>query len=261
MEHPLDHQFTEEQANQEVPQTDASTETPVYLAPTESASQPTDLDEPADIAGTSISTRIRYSLRFTGWPNLSQLVTIAVAAAVYTALSYVTITALPNPALGVSPLFIAIGFGIPFALWFGGWAFVIAYLGNFIGAGLLSHLPILVSIPFGAADFIQLCIPMLLYRLLAPRFGVSSIGKDVFTVRGFIFFLCVAVIPNNIIGGLYGNLILVVTGQEPGNLFIASWITWSVTNMIIVAILGSILLSQLGPVVERFGLTVRDLLR
>jgi Predicted integral membrane sensor domain len=215
------------------------------------------LNEPPDLVGSSISTRIRYSLRFTGWPNLSQLVTIAVAAAVYTALSYVIISSAP----GVSPFFIAIGFGIPFALWFGGWAFVIAYLGNFIGAGLLSHLPILVALPFGAADFIQLCIPMLLYRLLAPRFGLSPIGKDVFTVRGFIFFLCVAVIPNNIIGGLYGNLILVVTGQEPGNLFVASWITWAVTNIIIVAILGSILLSKLGPVVERFGLTVRDLLR
>lgn len=219
------------------------------------------LNEPPDLGGSPISTRIRYSLRFTGWPNLSQLVTIAVAAAVYTALSYVTITALPNPALGVSPLFVAIGFGIPFALWFGGWAFVIAYLGNFIGAGLLSHLPILVALPFGAADFIQLCIPMLLYRLLAPRFGLSPIGKDVFTVRGFIFFLCVAVIPNNIIGGLYGNLILVITGQYPSNLFIASWITWAVTNIIIVAILSSILLSKLGPVVERFGLTVRDFLR
>jgi integral membrane sensor domain MASE1 len=102
---------------------------------------------------------------------------------------------------------------------------------------------------------------MILYRVLAPRFGVSSIGKDVFTLRGFIFFLLVAVIPNNIIGGLFGNFVLTATGITPPDQFILNWATWSVSNIMVVLVLGSILLSQLGPVVERFGLTVRDLLR
>ena len=217
-------------------------------------------EEPPAIEGSE-STSIRYTFRFTGWPGLSQLVAVAVATAVYTVLSWLVVAALPNPALGVSPLFIAIGFGIPFALWFGGWAFVIAYIGNFVGAGLLSGLPVLVAIPFGAADFIQLCIPMLLYRFFAYRFGVSPVGKDVFSKRGFIFFLICAVIPNNIVGGLYGNLVLLVTGQEPANAFIPSWFTWSATNIVIVLIIGSILLSTLTPIVERFGLTVRDALR
>ena len=217
-------------------------------------------DEPPELAGTSISTKVHYSLRFTGWPNLSQLVTIAVASAFYTALSYLSLQ-LPSPVLGVSTFFVAIGFGIPFALWFGGWAFVIAYLGNFVGAGLLAHFPILVSLPFGLTDFIQLGVPMILYRVLAPRFGVSPIGKDVFTRRGFIFFLLVAVIPNNIIGSLFGNFVLTVTGINSPNLFMLNWITWFVSNIIVMLILGALLLSQLGPVVERFGLTVRDLFR
>lgn len=217
-------------------------------------------DEPPELAGTSISTKVHYSLRFTGWPNLSQLVTIAVASAFYTALSYLSLQ-LPSPVLGVSTFFVAIGFGIPFALWFGGWAFVIAYLGNFVGAGLLAHFPILVSLPFGLTDFIQLGVPMILYRVLAPRLGVSPIGKDVFTRRGFIFFLLVAVIPNNIIGGLFGNFVLTVTGINPVNQFIPGWITWSANNIVVMLILGALLLSQLGPVVERFGLTVRDLFR
>lgn len=217
-------------------------------------------DEPPAVEGSE-STSIRYTFRFTGWPSLSQLVAVAMATAVYTVLSWLTVAKLPNPALGVSPLFIAIGFGIPFALWFGGWAFVIAYIGNFVGAGLLSGLPVLVSIPFGAADFIQLCIPMLLYRFFAYRFGVSPIGKDILTKRGFIFFLICAVIPNNIIGGLYGNFILVITQQEVPQTFIANWVTWLVTNIVIVLVIGSILLSTLTPIVERFGLTIRDALR
>ncbi|GCE09100.1 hypothetical protein [Dictyobacter aurantiacus] len=217
-------------------------------------------DEPPAIEG-SASTSIRYTFRFTGWPSLSQLVAVAVATAVYTVLSWLGVVTLPGPAFGVSTIFIAIGFGLPFALWFGGWAFVIAYIGNFVGAGLLSGIPVLVAIPFGAADFIQLCIPMLLYRFLAYRFGVSPVGKDVFTLRGFIFFLLCAVIPNNIIGGLYGNLVLLLTGQEPANAFIPGWVTWSGVNIIIVLVIGSILLSTLTPIVERFGLTIRDALR
>ncbi|GER90825.1 hypothetical protein KDW_49870 [Dictyobacter vulcani] len=216
-------------------------------------------DEPPQVAGSE-STTVRYSFRFTGWPNLSQLVAVAVATAVYTVLSWLSLS-LPGPVLGVSSFFVAIGFGIPFAIWFGGWAFVIAYIGNFIGAGLMSGTPPLVAIPFGAADFIQLCIPMLLYRFLAYRFGVNPIGKDVFTLRGFIFFLLCAVIPTNILGGLYGNFILLVMGQEPANQFFVGWISWSSVNIIVTLVIGSVLLAKLGPIVERFGLTIRDALR
>ncbi len=205
--------------------------------------------------------RIRYTLRFTGGPSLNQLVSIAVAAAVYTVLSWLSVQ-IPTGVPVVSSLFIAIGFGIPFAIWFGGWAFVIAYIGNFVGAGLLATppLPLPVALVFGTVDLIQLGLPMILYRLLAPRFGVSSIGKDVFTVRGFIFFVLCAVLPNNIIGGLYGNLILIMGGISPWKTLIPGWLAWSASNIIVTLVIGSILLATLGPVVERFGLTVRNAL-
>ena len=218
------------------------------------------LDEPPELAGSS-STRIDYTLNFTGWPSISQIVAVAVAAAVYTVLSWLAIISLPSTYAGVSTVFLAIGFGIAFALWFGGWAFVIAYIGNFVGAGLMTGLPILAAIPFGAADLIQLGVPMLLYRLFARRFGVSPIGKDVFTVRGFIFFLVCAVLPNNIIGGLYGNFILVQLAGAPPNLFLVNWFTWVLSNVIVTIVIGSVLLSTLGPIVERYGLTIRDAFR
>ncbi len=219
-------------------------------------------EEPPEIAGSVASTTIKYSLRFTGWPTLPQLVTIAVAAAAYTVLSWISLGTVPNPFSVVSPLFIAIGFGIPFGIWFGGWAFVIAYLGNFLGAGILSPqpLPLLVALAFGTTDLIQLGLPMLLYRLFARRFGVSAIGKDVYTVRGFIFFLLCAVLPNNIIGGLYGNLILAWGGINPWNTVVPGWIVWSATNILVTIVIGSVLLRTLGPIVERYGLTVRNAL-
>ena len=215
-------------------------------------------DEPPVIEG-SASTRIRYSLRFTGAPTLQQLVAVAVATAVYTVLSWLAIIGLPSPFFGVSTIFLAIGFGIPFGIWFGGWAFVIGYIGNFIGAGLLTGTPLLTSIPFGAADIIQLGLPMLLYRIFAPRFGLSAIGKDVYTVRGFLFFLVCAVIPNNILGALYGNGILVGGGLLKPEAYFPSVGIWAISNIIITVIIGSALLGRIGPIVERFGLTIRNL--
>ncbi len=226
----------------------------------EQAEERNRVDEPPELAGSS-STRIDYTLNFTGWPTIPQIVAVAVAAAVYTVLSWLAIISLPSTYAGVSTVFLAIGFGIAFALWFGGWAFVIAYIGNFVGAGLMTGLPILAAIPFGAADLIQLGVPMLLYRLFARRFGVSPIGKDVFTMRGFIFFLVCAVLPNNIIGGLYGNFILVQLAGAPPNLFLLNWFTWVLSNVIVTIVIGSVLLSTLGPIVERYGLTIRDAFR
>ena len=195
-------------------------------------------------------------MRFAGGPTTSQLIAIAVATALYTALSWFCANFLTGSVPVVSSVFFAIGFGIPFAIWFGGWAFVIAYIGNAVGAGILAGLPLPVALWFGTVDLIQLGLAMLLYRLLAERFGVDPIGKDVFTLRGFIFFVVFAVLPGNIIGGAYGNAILVW-----GTPFLASsayyfyWFLWSSSNIVLAIVIGSILLKTLGPVVERSGLT------
>ena len=214
-------------------------------------------DEPPAIEG-KISTRIQYSLRFLGEPSLQQLVAIAVATAVYTVISWFSIS-LSSPFYGVSAIFLAIGFGVPFGIWFGGWAFVIGYIGNFVGAGLLTGFPLPLSLAFGTTDLIQIGLPMLLYRIFAPRFGLSAIGKDVYTVRGFLFFLACAVLPNNIIGAFYGNGILLAGGILKPELYLPSVATWAISNIIITAIIGSALLRGIGPLVERFGLTIRNL--
>jgi len=100
----------------------------------------------------------------------------------------------------------------------------------------------------------------LLYRWLAKRFGVDPIVKDVYTWRGLIFFVLCAVLPGNIIGGAYGNAILVWGNIAPAASYYIGWLTWSLSNIVLTLIIGSILLKTLGPVVERSGLTVRNAL-
>jgi hypothetical protein len=40
-----------------------------------------------------------------------------------------------------------------------------------------------------------------------------------------------------------------------------NWFTWVLSNVIVTIVIGSVLLSTLGPIVERYGLTIRDAFR
>jgi integral membrane sensor domain MASE1 len=210
----------------------------------------------------SIMDSKNYSLTWNPNPPITvkQLVAVAVGAGVYVILSWVGVVALPTGFFSVSALFVAVGFGIPFALWFGGWGFVIGFLGGFLGSGLLTGTPLPVAIPFGFVDFVQFGIPLVAYRTLAHRYGLDPLGRDVYTRKGFLFFLFTTVIPNNALGALLGVLILTSGGLIPPDAFWASVIPWWVGNMIVTVVIAPILMRSLSPVVERLGLTSRGLI-
>jgi hypothetical protein len=47
---------------------------------------------------------------------------------------------------GSSGLYFSVAFMIPFTLWFGAWGAIAAYLGCFIGAGVLAHMPLTLNL-------------------------------------------------------------------------------------------------------------------
>ncbi len=201
--------------------------------------------------------RLAYGLKWNPNPPITvpQLVAYALATGVYTVLAWVSVVSMPLQVPGIGSLFIAMGFGVPFAMWFGGWGMVMGFIGTSIGAGILSGLPLPVSLAFGLGDVILFGSLVLLYRGLAPRFKVSPIGKDVFTRRGFIFFFIVAANIPHILGGLYGTALLYAVGFVPQNLLVVTFLGLWVGNIIVVTVIAPILLRLLGPVVERMGLT------
>ncbi len=201
-------------------------------------------------------TESTYGLKWNPNPpvTVAGLVTYAIAAGVYTILSWLGVIALPVGIVSVSALFVAIGFGIPFAIWFGGWGLVIGYIGSFLGAGILAGTPVLLTIPFALVDWIQFGIPLVAYRTLAPKFGLHPLGKDVYTLKGFLFFLVFAVIIPNGLGSLYGLWILYLGGLVPPEAFWPGVSAWWIGNMVVTIIIAPILLRVLTPVMERFGL-------
>ena len=203
-----------------------------------------------------------YSLKWNPNPPLrvQNLVTYAVAAAVYTVIAWLGVIALPMGFLSVSALYIGMGFLIPFVLWFSGWGWVIGVIGAIVGAGILAGMPVPLAIPFGAVELVVQIPLLIVYRTVAPRMGVSPIGKDVFKPKGFIFFLVVGVILAQLWSAVTGNITLYLMGFVPADALPISITGWWIGNMIAVVVIGTILLGVLTSVVERLGLTVRGII-
>jgi len=197
-----------------------------------------------------------YGLRWNPNPpvTVASLVTVALAAGVYTILSWLGVIGLPMGIVGVSSLFVAIGFGIPFVMWFGAWGLLIGYIGSFVGAGLLAGLPVLVALPFALVDIIQFGVPLLAYRLLAQRFGVHPLGKDVYTGKGLLFFFIFGGLIPNALGALYGITILMTVGFVPPDAWGIAVVGWWIGNVVVSLIVAPILLRVVTPIIERYGL-------
>jgi hypothetical protein len=202
-----------------------------------------------------------YSLKWNPNPptSVANLVTYAVAAGLYTALAWASVGILMSGVPGISSFYFAMGFLIPFVLWFSGWGVVIGVVGAIFGAGWLTGMPLSQAIPFGLVEAAVQIPFLVIYRSLAPRFGVSAIGKDVIKPKGFVFFLIVGVILTQLWSAVSGVLTNYALGITPADLVPTVMATWWVTNGIVVAVIGTVLLGVLTPVVERLGLTVRGI--
>jgi hypothetical protein len=206
-----------------------------------------------------VSEEQLYSLKWNPNPPLSiaQLVTFAVASGVGIVLSWLGVIAVPGSAVGMSALYVAMGFLVPFCLWFSGWGLVIATLAGIIGAGILSGMPLGVALLFGPVDMVS-CLPILIaYRWLAPKFGLDPLGRDAYTPKGFGFFFLVVSVITRIVSATYGIGVLYLFGLVPPDALPISLLGWFLGDMIVTVVIAPILMRALGPVVERQGLTVR----
>jgi len=90
---------------------------------------------------------MQYGLKWNPNPPVTvpQLVAYALATGVYTVLAWISVVSGPIQIPGIGGLFIAMGFGVPFAMWFGFWGLVMGFIGTSIGAGILAGLPLPLS--------------------------------------------------------------------------------------------------------------------
>lgn len=202
----------------------------------------------------------RYGLHWNPNPpiTLGQWVTFAVIVGVNTVLVAFGDIAVPFAAIGVSAFYIAIGFMIPFTLWFGLWGIIAAYLGAFFG-GLLAGFPIAIGWFISGVDIIQVIVPFVLYRWAAPKLGLDPLGKDFFSrhwLKAWVFMFIAAVLFQNPVAASINMWVLVKTGLMPPNVFGPAVTGWVVGDIIVIPLIMPVVCYFLSPVVERAGLVV-----
>ncbi|ADN37413.1 putative integral membrane sensor protein [Methanolacinia petrolearia DSM 11571] len=155
-----------------------------------------------------------------------------------------------NFAPGTAYLYVSIAFMIVFALWFGMYGAIAAYAGCFIGAGLLSGLPLDLNIVWSLTDFWEALIPLVAFRALGCDPALRN-RRDV------IVLLVFGVIVNNIAGAVWGPVALALGGQIAWDSVVLVSSIWFLGNFILCLCLVPFLLLFFTPLVENHELYIR----
>jgi integral membrane sensor domain MASE1 len=151
---------------------------------------------------------------------------------------------------GISSFYIVVALMVVFALWFGMWGAIAAYAGCFIGAGLLSGIPVEVNLFWSLADFWQVLIPLVAFRYLLADAALRS-RRDLAIV--FVF----GVLLNNLCGALWGSCTLALGGVIPWSGVVSTFTTWWLGNCIVCLILVPAILYFFTPIVRTHELFVK----
>ncbi len=155
---------------------------------------------------------------------------------------------------GVSLFYIVVASMIIFTLWFGLWGAGAAYIGCFIGAGLLSGIPWDISLYWSIADLIQVLIPLLAFRYARADIGLADI-------RDLGILIVSGVIINNLAGAAWGTLTLAWSGMIPPDEIISTFTGWWMGNIIVCMILLPPILRIITPMIRNHELFVTGLWR
>jgi hypothetical protein len=198
-----------------------------------------------------------YNIKWNPNPplRLGQLVTFAVAAGIAIVTAWLGVIGLPVGVLGVSAFYIAMGFLIPFGMWFSGWGLLMAALAGWASL-VLSGTPLAVALVTGLADPLGLIPIWLFYRVTAPRLGLDQMGKDVYTSKAIWYFFLITVL-SRFLSSVWGNGSLYLFGLMPAAALPLGFLGWFLGDVIVVMVISPVLLRTLSPVLERLGLTVK----
>ena len=151
----------------------------------------------------------------------------------------------------VSALYPAVAFEIAFALWFGGWGFIAAYIGTFVGAGL-GFVPFEINIFRSLCDVWQVIIPFLAFRFFKADISLK-------TSRDFIIFVVFAWLLNNVAGAIWGTFSLVLGGIESWDRIPYLISGWVISNLITTIAITPLLLKYVTPLLENKNLLNKDI--
>lgn len=179
-------------------------------------------------------------------PTYSYVILTFVLILVNTVLAYASTTYIPTNASGIAYIFPAVAFMILFTLWFGAYGAIAAYVGTFVGSGLLATEILAknpaIAILWAVAGLIQVIIPLIAVR----RFDIDLALDNRRDISLIILF---GVVINNLAGAAWGALTLgmVLGAGAMGSIFSA----WLIGNVIATLLIVPLALRLVTPKIEK----------
>lgn len=184
-------------------------------------------------------------------PTYSFLILVIGLIIINTILARVAVLISPTGTSGVSWGYFAIAFMIVFTLWFGAYGAIAAYVGGFLGAGVLSGISPQVSLYWSLASLWQVLIPLVAFRVFEADVGIEN-RRDLFHLILF------GVILNNVIGAAWGSITMAVGNVIEFSQIMSVFIPWLLGNMIITMIIVLPVLHYCTPRVRKSKVFVRN---
>lgn len=163
-------------------------------------------------------------------------------------LSHLVSPSLPK---GFAIVYVAAAFMLLFTLWFGMYGAISAYVGGFIGSGLLSGMPLTVALYFSLANLWMVLIPLFTFRYFKVNVGMES-GRDLFHLLLF------GTIINTIVSAAWGAASLAVGGIITWSAFGSVFVPWIIGNVVIILLIVPLALSQFTEQVSKSKVFVKD---
>jgi hypothetical protein len=185
-------------------------------------------------------------------PTYSFLILLVALILINTVLARFAVLGIPlGGANGVSTLFIAVAAMILFTLWFGAYGAVAAYIGGFIGAGVLSGISPEVSVYFALADLWQVLIPLVALRML-------TVDLSLIRRRDIICFAAFGIVINNAFGALWGAVSLAIGNVILWTEIVPTMTGWFIGNVIVTALVVPLALRYGTQYIQKSKIFVRN---
>lgn len=145
--------------------------------------------------------------------------------------------------------YIAAAFMIVFALWFGMYGVIAAYVGCFIGSGIPKGMPLTLNLYWSLADVWQVLIPLIAFRSLKADITLNA-KKDVTT------FLVFGWLINNLVGAAWGSSTMAIGGFVSWDVAKDIFIGWMISNITVTIVITPLLLKFVTPLIKKWGIYI-----
>jgi len=165
----------------------------------------------------------------------------AVMAILCTAAGFI-MAAIPGLPLGFCP---AVPIMVPFALWFGGWGVIAAYVGCAIG-GVAKGIPVAITLPWVINDIFMAGVPLVAFRYLKAN-------PELKTKRDWLIFVVFGMTVNSFFACTWGTIIPVYFGVWPAKAVPVIWAQYIVMSLILIGVITPPILKALTKRAKKTG--------